>query len=304
MSWTATSGLEFEYAAGNDGFHIELDSVGTAGKVFPAAGDDANRVQRLFVQRVAGMYTVVHDGKDGDAKPFGKEDPPPLREVRVVMKGSPAGRTPARLYAVRGGELEPRTTPTHLVTQAVPRTRGIQVDFTKSGGDRLDGWEVAGGSTQPTVCEKGDRRWLGLKEKGGALVTLPKVDLAGDFVAEVDFTIGREGAFGVRLLRAERGGGDKFFELMFDGPGDVAVANAVPKMKLSPGKAKLRYDKPNNLRIVRTGGAITIEHNGTTYSPVTEYPRVAFTAVQVMFGERAMPAATPVGVTRVNVTPK
>src|SRR5699024_4141267 len=130
---------------------------------------------------------------------------PPVREVRVTMKGGRDVRTAAKLYAVRGGELEPRPGGTaELVARPAPTPRGLTIDFAKDEGDRSDDWEVIKATATPAVIAKGGRRWLGLPGKGGASVALPPVDVAGDFAAEVEFTIGRSSAFGVRFQRADR----------------------------------------------------------------------------------------------------
>ncbi len=298
--------LEFEYAAGRDGLTIVVDAIGTELKVPPALGDEASRLQRLFVQRVGSTLTIVYDGKDPDKHVHLRHGPlPPVREVRVTMKGGRDVRTAARLYAVRGGELEPRVGGPEAGAPPAPAPSGLLVDFAKGDADRHDDWEVLKSTVTPTVVEKDGRRWLGLPGKGGALIALPRVDVTGDFTAEVDFTIGREGTFALRFVRAERDPkDDKFFVLAFDGAGNAAIANSQPKAGTGPVMNALRYDRPNTLRIVRTGADLQIDLNGTAHRPIRDYPRVAFTAVQMLLAEPSASPAQPVGVTRVSVMPK
>ena len=211
--------MQFRLTRKGDLYNVSINGQVTIGRTLPRKG----------------VFQTVRIGLTG-GKP-----------VNVIGGGPFGGPFLACLYSVKITSLEPPgAKPDESVTTPAPPS--IEEDFTKTAVGRLpEGWPV-GQTTNIAVRKTGDLTALELvnPKLGTDQVTLPNVELKGDFNAAVTAVMVDRGTAVEVLFTGGKGG---ILAVKLDYGGAVTAAS-LPKMD---GSKFWKEGKPNVLRIERSG---------------------------------------------------
>jgi serine/threonine protein kinase len=264
-----------EANTGDHEFHLEMasrsstplrvavDHMATvkidAGQAKETEGFKAFSPIRFLLTRKGDVYNVRINGYDTVGQTILRKGV--FHSVRIGLTGGKSqyggfgrpggggGAFLACLYSVKITSLEPGgAKPDDAVTTPAPLS--VQEDFSKvAAGTLPEGW-TGGKAANLAVQKKGDLADLELVNPalGGDFVTLPKVELKGDFYADV------AAVFAERDTAVEvffKGAKTKTLAVELDYGGGVTVGDRRPT-KADESKSWIQ-GKPNVLRIERSG---------------------------------------------------
>jgi hypothetical protein len=232
----ATVKIDAGQAKGTEGFKAFAPirfRLTRKGDVYNVSINDHITVGRTISGK--GVFQTVRIGLTGGKSQYGG------------FGGGGVGAFLACLYSVKITSLEPGgAKPDDAVTTPAPLS--VQEDFSKAAAGTLpDGWK-GGKTANLAVQKKGDLADLELVNPAlGGDVTLPKVELKGDFYADVSAVLTEQNTALKVLFKG--GAKTKTLAVELDYGGGV-TAGGRPK---ADGSKSWIQGKPNVLRIERSG---------------------------------------------------